>query len=186
MTKSRKYPIEPLTTNEVQSLLNACPITFYGLRNRALIIVLWRGGLRIAEALSLNTRDIDNGTIRIHHGKGDKPRIVAIDDLYRPHVQTWIERRGAITGPLFCTRKGKPLSTAYVRSLFKRIGKQAGISKRVHPHCLRHTFAFDLANERKDIRVIQQALGHSSLSETDRYVNHLNPVAVIDALSHRA
>ena len=80
---------------------------------------------------------------------------------------------------------GKGLQSAYVRNLFKRLGKKAGIAKRVHPHGLRHTFASGLADEKVDIRIIQRALGHSNLGTTQRYVDHLNPTAVIDALKSR-
>jgi len=78
-----------------------------------------------------------------------------------------------------------PFVPFYVRSLFKRLAKRAGIAKRVHPHGLRHTFASGLADARIDLRIIQKALGHSSLSTTQRYVDHVCPRAVIDALRNR-
>jgi site-specific recombinase XerD len=184
-----KYAPEPLTTDECLKLLNACsPHCPSGLRNRALIIVLWRGGLRIKEALSLHARDIDNGVIRIRNGKGGKARTVAIDDQAQAHLSTWLEcrKRLNIQGNVFCTLKGKSLISAYCRNLFKRLGRKAGIAKRVHPHGLRHTFASGLADEKIDIRVIQKALGHSSLQTTARYIDHLAPHAVIDALKSRS
>ena len=87
-----------------------------------------------------------------------------------------------IGGPVFSTLHGEALLPSYVRSLFKRLGRRAAIAKRVHPHGLRHTFASGLADEQVDIRLIQRALGHSSLSTTQRYVDHVCPRAVIDAL----
>jgi site-specific recombinase XerD len=85
---------------------------------------------------------------------------------------------------LLCFR-GQPLLPSYVRSLFKRLGKRANIAKRVHPHGLRHTFAAGLADEKVDIRIIQRALGHSSLATSARYIDHIQPHAVIDALRAR-
>jgi site-specific recombinase XerD len=102
----------------------------------------------------------------------------------------WIDKRETIGlnghQKLFCTLSGKTMSTAYVRSLFKRLGRKEGIAKRVHPHGLRRTHAFELANEGHPLHVVQAQLGHSSLATTDRYVKHLAPQMVIDAMRGRA
>jgi integrase len=131
---------------------------------------------------------LDSGKVRVRKGKGGKARTVALDPEALGVVQAWLERKASmkIGGPIFSTLHGEPLLAAYVRNLFKRLGKKAHIAKRVHPHGLRHTFASGLADEKVDIRIIQRALGHSSLNTTARYVDHLNPTAVIDALKARA
>ena len=183
-----KFPPEPLTTDEVRALIGACsPRCPTGLRNRALIVTLWRGGLRCAEALALHPRDLDNGVLRVRKGKGGRSRTVALDPEAWAVLQAWLERKArmGIGGPVFSTLHGEPLLPSYVRNLFKRLGSKAHIAKRVHPHGLRHTFAAGLADEKIDIRIIQRALGHSSLGTTQRYVDHLNPTAVIDALRAR-
>ncbi len=183
------YPPEPLSTDECRCLIAACsPRCPTGLRNRALVVTLWRGGLRCAEALSLHPRDLNNGVLRVRRGKGGKYRTVALDPEAWAVLTTWLRRKAriGIDGPVFSTLRGAPLSSSYVRSLFKRLGSKAGIAKRVHPHGLRHTFASGLADEKVDIRIIQRALGHSSLGTTARYVDHLNPTAVIDALKSRS
>ena len=82
--------------------------------------------------------------------------------------------------------EGKPLLASYCRNLFKRLGKKAGLGKRTHPHGLRHRFAAGLADKKVDIRIISKALGHSSLSTTQTYVDHLRPTAVIDVLKARS
>ena len=182
------YPPEPLSIDECRRLIAACsPRCPTGIRNRALIVTLWRAGLRCAEALALHLRDLDNGVLRIRRGKGGKSRTVALDPEAWGIVTTWLERKArmGISGPVFSTLHGEALLPSYVRSLFKRLAKRAGIAKRVHPHGLRHTFASALADERVDLRVIQHALGHGSLGTTQRYVDHLNPTAVIDALRAR-
>jgi integrase/recombinase XerD len=182
------FPPEPLSVEECRRLIGACsPRCPTGLRNRALIVTLWRGGLRCSESLSLHPRDLDNGVLRIRKGKGGKYRTVALDPEAWAVLTTWLERKArmGIGGPVFSTLRGEPMQTSYVRSLFKRLGRKANISKRVHPHGCRHTFAAGLADEKIDIRIIQRALGHSSLGTTARYVDHLNPTAVIDALRSR-
>ena len=188
----RKFPAEPLTPTEVQALLRACSSrASTGIRNRALIVTLWRGGLRISEALALYPKDIDaeRSTLRVLHGKGDRSRTIGLDPEALAIIEKWIERRGKIglTGrhPLFCTLRGNRVSPVYVRNLLRRIAVKVHILKRVHPHGLRHTHAFELANEGTPVHIIQQQLGHSSLATTDRYVRHLNPQAVVDAMKGR-
>ena len=172
----KKFAPEPLNPDEVHSLLAACGSkSSTGLRNRALIVVLWRAGLRIAESLALHPRDLDDGVLRLRRGKGSKSRVVALDPEAIAVVQAWLERKSrlGIGGPILSTLKGQPLLPSYVRNLLPRLARKAGIAKRVHAHGLRHTFAAELADERADIRVIQHALGHSSLATTQRYVDHL-------------
>jgi integrase/recombinase XerC len=113
---------------------------------------------------------------------------VALDPEAVAYISVWIERRArlGLTGPLFSTLKGQPMQTCYVRALLKRLGKKAKIAKRVHAHGLRHSFASGLADEKVDLRIVQRALGHGSLSTTARYIDHLRPMDVIDALRARA
>ena len=190
--KGRKLPAEPLTQDEVKSLLKACSNrASTGIRNRALIAVFYRAGLRVKEALSLMPKDCDTyrGTIRVLHGKGDKSRLVGLDLGAAAFVQRWLDRRAnlGIDGrhPLFCTLKGQPVKSVYVRNLMKRLAAKVRIEKRVHAHGLRHTHAYELANEGTPLHVIQQQLGHSSLATTDRYIRHLNPQAVVEAMRRR-
>jgi site-specific recombinase XerD len=183
-----KYPAEPLNADEVKALIARCsPRCPTGLRNRALIVVLWRAGLRIAEALSLEPRDLDDGVVRVRKGKGRKARTVALDPEAWAVLQTWLERKArlGIGGRVFSTLQGEPMLSSYVRNLFKRLGQKAGLTKRIHAHGLRHSFAAGLADEKVDLRIVQQALGHTSLATTQRYVDHLRPTAVIDALKAR-
>ena len=190
--KGKKYPPEILTDHEVQNLVRACSSRSpTGIRNRSLIVVLYRGGLRIAEALALRPKDVDcaEGTIRILHGKGNKARTVAIDPEACAVLERWLDvrTRRRISGRrrLFCTLEGKPMHPNYVRSLLVRKADQAGIEKRVHPHGLRHTMAAELAAEGVPINVIQRALGHSSAATTSRYIDHIAPQQVIEAMRSR-
>jgi site-specific recombinase XerD len=190
--KGQKLPPEPLTQAEVNGLIGACSKRApTGIRNRALIAVLYRAGLRVSEALALLPKDLDANasTIRVLHGKGDKSRVVGIDMGAWGLLQNWLDRRAALgingRAPVFCTLDAKPMKAAYVRAMLPRMAKRADIAKRVHAHGLRHTFAFEVAGENTPLNVIQAQLGHSSLAVTDRYVRHLNPTAVVEAMKAR-
>jgi site-specific recombinase XerD len=181
----QKRPIEVLTGAEVSRLLRQCSATApTGIRNRALITVLYRAGLRVEEALALRAADVDpaNGTVRVLHGKGDKARTSWIDDGSMALVQRWIDKRAGLGfrhGPLFCTLKGGQMSTAYVRALMTRLGRDAGIEKRVHAHGLRHSYSAKLAESGVPANVIQVLLGHEHLSTTDTYLRHVMPADAI-------
>jgi site-specific recombinase XerD len=181
----RSLKVELLTSRDVAALLRQCSTTApTGIRNRALITAMYRGGLRVDEALDLKASDVNPalGTIRVLHGKNDKDRTVAIDDGGMALVQRWMDARARLGhrhGPLFCTLAGTELAPAYVRTLMKRLGRAAGIDKRVHPHALRHSHAAELATEGVPMNVIQQQLGHAHLSTTDIYLRHIAPADVI-------
>ena len=152
---------------------------------------MWRSGLRISEALALELRDVDleAGTIRVRHGKGDKSRTVGVDEQTAALLARWIDRRKGLSpgarSPVFCTLKGGRLDTSYVRHLLPRLAARAGIARRVHAHGLRHTYAAELARERTPINVIRDALGHTSLAVTDRYLRDVAPIHVIDTMRAR-
>ncbi len=193
--KGRKFPPEPLTQREVLALIDGCGKGYAGARNRALIALLWRTGLRVSEALGLYPKDIDleAGTVRVLHGKGDRSRTVGIDPAAAALVDRWLQKRRRLgakpTDPVFCVISkptiGKPMHAAYVRNMVKDAAARAGIDKRVHPHGLRHTHAFELAGERVDLRLIQWQLGHKDLAVTARYINHLQPTEVVEAIRRR-
>ena len=190
--KGRTLPPEPLTQDEVKALLRACSQrAVTGVRNRALIVVLYRAGLRISEALSLCVKDLNAqaSTLHVLHGKGDKSRVVGLDAGAWAILQLWLDRRAAAginsRAPIFCTLQGKPMKSAYVRTLLPRLAIKAGIEKRVHAHGLRHTHAYELACEGTPIHIIQVQLGHSNTATTAKYVSHLNPTTVIETMKSR-
>ncbi len=189
--RGKKLAAEVLTPEELQLILDNCNDGATGIRNRALIVIGWRAGLRIAEALALTPANIEaqHQTVRILHGKGDKARTVGLDRQAWSIVSTWLSTREAAgigaDAPLFCTLKGGKVASRYVRELMPRLAKHAGISKRVHFHGLRHTMAFELANEGLAIHLIQQQLGHSNAAITSKYLAHLNPAETIKAMKER-
>lgn len=192
MKKGQKYPVEILTPEEVNRIITACSGRApTGIRNRALVAVLYRAGLRIGETLDLRPKDLDRerGTIRILHGKGDKARTVGMDPAGFALVERWLDKRATLgingRSPVFCTLKGGRMEESYVRQMLIRKAKKAGIEKRVHPHGFRHTFACELRKEGVDIKLIQQQLGHRWLSTTARYLQHLEPGAVVETMAAR-
>ena len=189
---SRRRPPEVLSEAEAIALLKACsPRAPTGVRNRALIAVLWRCGLRISEALALELRDVDldAGTVRVRHGKGDQSRTVGLDGQTTALLARWLDRRKKLSpgarAPILCTLAGGRLDTSYVRRLLPRLAAKAGIDRRVHAHGLRHTYAAELAREGTAINVIRDALGHTSLAVTDRYLRDVAPTHVIDTMRAR-
>jgi site-specific recombinase XerD len=190
--KGRKFPPEVLTPEEVFALIDACGRGPAGWRNRALIVLGWRCGLRCAEALDLYPKDVDvdRGRVQVLHGKGDKARVVGLDPAAGAIVDRWMvnRRKLGLTGrqPLLCVisepTKGRRLHDAYVRELMKKLAERAGIEKRVHFHGLRHSYASYLADRGVPTHFIRQMLGHTSLAVTERYMDHINPAVVVETL----
>jgi integrase/recombinase XerC len=190
--KGRKLPPELLTADDVRALLAACSTTApTGVRNRALLVALYRAGLRLDEALTLTPADadLDGGVIRVGPGGARHQRIAGIDAAGLAVIETWLAVRAGLGlaggAPLFCTLSGGPLHPAYVRQLLPRLAEKAGIGKRVHAQGLRHTHAAELAAEGLPAEVIQAQLGHGSLASTDRYLRRIPPKDRIGALQRR-
>jgi integrase/recombinase XerD len=192
----RTFPAEPLTADEVRALLAAASDrSSSGIRLRAMIGVMYGSGLRLAEVLALRPHDVDTtaGTVRVRHGKGDKARVVGIDPHGSALLGAWMERRKTLglngRHLVFATYEknnlGGSLDQGYVRRVLANLGVKAGIEKRVHPHGLRHSLAFDMAMSGVPTHQIQAALGHSSLAITDRYVRHIAPADVVNTMRSR-
>jgi site-specific recombinase XerD len=183
------FPPEPLTPAEVAAVIGQCSArSRTGIRNRALLTLLYRSGLRISEALALKPASIDFAlhSCRVLHGKGNKATTRGFHPSADDALARWIDTRkdlGLRNGPLFCTLDGGPLSDRYVRNLLHRLGAGAGIEKRVHPHGLRHTFAVELEQAGEPVTTISKLLGHSSIAVTARYLDHLTNDQAVAALA---
>jgi len=189
--KGRKLPPELLTADEVRALLQACSASApTGLRNRALLVTLYRAGLRLDEALTLLPDDVDaaEGVLRIGQGSNTS-RVAGIDAGALTIVGRWLEARLAVglagDAPLFCTLSGGPLQPAYVRQLLPRLAEKAGIRKRVHASGLRYTHAAELAAEGLPVELISAQLGHESLASTDRLLRRVSAKERIGTLHRR-
>lgn len=176
----------------MRALITACSNRApTGVRNRALIVLLYRAGCRISEALRLCPKDLDRaaGTVTVLRGKGGTRRTIGLDPGAFAVVERWLDvraKRGlSRRAPIICTLKGKPVASAYVRVLMPRLARRAGLEKRVHAHGLRHTHAAELALEGHPMNLIQAQLGHASLATTSRYLAHIAPAQLITAMRGR-
>jgi len=170
----RTFKIPEVLTDEERQKLLRIPNKRYptGLRNYCIMLIIFDGGLRSSEIVNLhmNNINLNNGQIKVVQGKGRKDRILWVNGETLQQLKKWIERKPD-SEYVFCTLQGLKLSDSYLRAFFARYGKRAGIKKRVHPHMLRHSFATDLYRQTKDIRLVQKALGHSTISTTMIYTH---------------
>lgn len=149
------------------------------LRDRAVLEVLYSSGLRVGElvGLDMNDLDLDSGTARIQ-GKGDKQRIVPLGRNGVEALRAWLSQRSNLPrapntkgDPVFLGARGGRLSCRAVQRLTRRRGLEIGARGNVHPHALRHSCATHLLNAGAELRLIQELLGHCSLSTTQRYTH---------------
>jgi integrase/recombinase XerC len=150
-------------------------------RDKALILVMYSAGLRISElvSLSLNRLETDLSGARVI-GKGDKERYVFFSDEGRDALEAYLVERtakiriangNAPTDKVFINSKGGAISVPGVRWIIAKYAERSGLGKNIHPHSLRHSFATHLVNSGCDVRVVQELLGHESLSTTQRYTH---------------
>lgn len=176
----RKIP-EVLDPEEIQAILETIDLsTDHGVRNRAIMEVLYACGLRVSELVDLRLTNIfsDVGFIRII-GKGNKERIVPIGPEALKHIQLYSEgvrRRLRNIHPdhanvLFLNRRGKKLSRVSVFTAVKEATAKAGIKKNVSPHTFRHSFATHLVEGGADLKAVQDMLGHESIITTEIYTH---------------
>lgn len=152
-------------------------------RDLALLELLYGSGLRITEALTLNLADVPHGhaTLRVL-GKGSKERFVPLSDTSRAQLARWLPLRAQLALPtenaLFVGNRGKRLNRRQAARILEESATLAGLPQHVSPHDLRHSFATHLLEGGADLRSVQELLGHSRISTTQRYT-HLN----LDALT---
>lgn len=152
------------------------------LRDRALLELLYAAGLRVSEALGLDREDLslDGGFVRVI-GKGDRERLVPVGDVALEWLTRWLDgpRAAALTanaaaqrgGPLFVGDRGRRLARQQAWAAVKAAAQRAGLSARVSPHTLRHSFATHLLEGGADLRIVQELLGHASISTTQLYTH---------------
>jgi hypothetical protein len=190
--KGMRYPADPPRPEEIVLVMRQAGNDRHGLRLRALIAVLWRGGLRISEALAVYETDVDErrGSLRIRHGKGDKRRDAGMDEWGFEQLGCWLEHRVELpVGPLFCVidglTRGRAWSSSAARAELRQLTNEAGVRRRFAPHQLRHAHAVELAREGVAVNIIQRQLGHTDLGTTSTYLQGIDPSEVIDAVRSR-
>ena len=168
-----------LTHEEMARLIEAPDTsTPYGLRDRAILELLYAAGLRVSEIVSLDLKDIDLGSRQIRvWGKGSKERMVLMGrpaaealKLYLDLGRIRLEGK-AYTQAVFLNRFGERIVVRRIQHIIKKYARQAGLEMRVFPHIMRHTFATHLLDGGADLRVVQDLLGHARLSSTQIYTH---------------
>jgi integrase/recombinase XerC len=141
-------------------------------RQRAVLELLYATGLRVSELASLDLDALDGAerTVRVV-GKGGKERIVPYGGHAAGALDAWLDRRGHQAGPLFLNARGRRLGVRSLYEIVRRAGRKAGLTRPVGPHTVRHSFATHLLDAGADLRLIQDLLGHSRLSTTQRYTH---------------
>ena len=190
--KGRRYPADPPTVEEIIAVMRTAGAGPDGMRLRALIVLLWRAGLRIGEALALAETDLDarRGAVLVRHGKGDKRREVGMDSWAWEQLEPWQALRVRFpAGSLFCVihgpTAGRNWEPASVRRQLGRTAAAAGVRRRFAPHQLRHAHAIEMAHEMIPLPIIQRQLGHAHLGVTSIYLQGIDNAEVVDAVHAR-
>ncbi len=175
--KIGRYLPEVLSVQEVDDIIASVDTsTPAGLRDRAILEVLYGCGLRVSEAAGLRMSDVfaKEGFLRIV-GKGDKERIIPLGEMAAEALEAWY---GARPEPcrgyedfVFLNRSGKSLSRVSIFNMVKKQAMLAGVRKEISPHTFRHSFATHLVENGADLRVVQEMLGHESILTTEIYTH---------------
>ncbi|QEW02725.1 site-specific tyrosine recombinase XerD [Microbacterium lushaniae] len=196
---ARRLP-KALTIDQVSQLIDAsgpapedaAPGEVAGIRDRALLELLYATGARVSEIVQLDVDDLAHGDVLRVRGKGSKERIVPVGSFARRAVEAYLTRvrpelarRGPATPRLFLGMRGAPLSRQSAWLVLQQAADRAGLTAHVSPHTLRHSFATHLLQGGADVRVVQELLGHASVSTTQIYT-HVSVDALRDvyATSH--
>ena len=167
---------DTLTVEEIDRLIGSIdPSTKKGLRDRAILELLYSCGLRVTELCDLKIGDLffGEGYIRVT-GKGDKQRLVPVSDIARDRIQLYLETRHAARSgddTLFLNNRGTRLTRVMIFTIIRQAAARAGIDKHISPHTFRHSFATHLLEGGANIRQVQELLGHENILTTEIYTH---------------
>jgi site-specific recombinase XerD len=183
--KGRRYPADPPAVEEIVAVMRVAGDTGHGLRTRALVVVLWRAGLRISEALR------SRGSVLVRRGKGGKRRQVGMDRWAWEQLDPWLRLRVSMpVGALLCVidgpTQGRPWSAAAARATLRSLAVRASVRRRFAPHQLRHAHAVEMAREGVPLNVIPRQLGHANLGIRSVYLQGIDNSEIIETVGARA
>lgn len=194
--KGKRLPPDPPTDDEIKRMIAACNSPGPNRqRNKCMIVMMWRCGLRSKEVRSLHVADLrfdhaGTGSVRVMApkgvGRGVMPREIGFDRKVTEMLHKWLGKRpDGGTGYLFPVSGGKMMSGSQLRNMVAAVGKGAGVQRRCHPHGLRHAYARDLYEEGLGIVHLQKALGHKDLKTTAEYLGTIGAHDVIAVTKER-
>jgi integrase len=190
--KGLRYPPDPPAVEEIVAVMRSSGDGREGVRLRALIVVLWRAGLRISEALALAESDLDpvQGSVLVRRGKGGRRREVGMDRWAWEQLRPWLAVRASLpVGSWLCVlhgpTAGPPWAASAAREELRAAAGRAGVRRRFAPHQLRHAHAVEMAREGIPITVIQRQLRHSDLGVTSVYLRGIDNREIIDTVHER-
>jgi len=174
---SQKIPHQ-LNIEEMQKLLNYQPKNFTELRTRSMIELFYASGLRVSELINLKLENlnIDEGWV-LAFGKGSKQRMVPVNEFACNTIKEYLQQREKLFinknphSELFLNNRGKKISRVSVWKDIQNLAIKAGVSKKIHPHLFRHTFASHLLDGGADLRSVQEMLGHANINTTQIYTH---------------
>jgi site-specific recombinase XerD len=189
--KGEQYPADPPTVEEIVAVMRTVGDHPHGERLRALIVLLWRAGLRISEALALQESDLDRsrGAVLVRRGKGGKRREVGMDRWAWEQIDPWLKtRRELPIGSVLCVihgpTAGRRWEASAARKQLHHAAAEAGVRHRFAPHQLRHAHAVEMAHEGALV-VIQRQLGHANLGITSIYLQGIDSSEIISTVHGR-
>ena len=190
--KGEHYPADPPTIEEIVAVMRTGADRPDGHRLRVLIVLLWRAGLRISEALALQESDLDSarGAILVRRGKGGKRREVGMDRWAWGQLAPWLHVRHELPiGALLCVihrpTAGRHWEASAARKQLHHAAAAAGVRRRFAPHQLRHAHAAEMAHEGVPLVVIQRQLGHANLGITSVYLQGIDSSEIITTVHGR-
>jgi site-specific recombinase XerD len=197
--KGKKFPPEPIRVEDVVALLDVCVARAPGptaeiaaQRLRALIVILYRTGVRISEALALSESDLDRSemALTVRHGKGGRRRTVLMDEWGWHELEQWLAVRTKFApGPIICVVRGRtagqPMADADVRRQLSAANKRAALRRRSNPHAFRHGFSVEFHREEHDLLALQRQLGHSTLTVTQVYLRTIDDLDALAPIKRR-
>jgi site-specific recombinase XerD len=192
-----RFPPHPLTKAECRKIIEISDHgSTLGIRNRAMCVMFYRTGVRCAELCDMDVDDLyplEDGCllVRVKYPKGYKrgvmPREVGMDRRSARYIYEWMAvRKNKGEGPLFQTSTGARVQPSHVRRLLPILAKRCGITRRVHAHAFRHTFARELYDEGVGLMEIMLAMGHTSLSTTQKYLRSIGATEVVNTTANRS
>lgn len=179
LPRTERYLPETMNELQVDHLLEGIPVDApRGLRDRAILELLYASGLRVSELVNLTLEriDFDNRVVRVT-GKGNKTRLVPVGQKACAAIQAYLEKerpemvKKRTGSEVFLSSRGTKLTTVRVWQIVKACAKNAGLEINVYPHLLRHSFATHLLSNGADLRIIQEMLGHADISTTQIYTH---------------